>query len=442
MTYYYRAAAQAPLAGAPIAYGAVNIFTTLAPQVLNVVTEKAEGISATSATLNGLIVSVGTGTPLQAWFEYGTNQPYPSTAHVPNLYGPGNFNAYITGLKPNTTYLFRAAVAGPPGSTPIYGLDLSFTTAGQAMTAVSTLDQTEVTTDSARLNGFLTSLGSYQSAQVWFEYGTDMSYGNLTPGTSMTLPGSFNTVITGLKPGTVYHFRAGARTGNDNYYGSDEAFATQGGIQPRVSTEPVSRLRGNTATLNGQLISVGDQPGVQAWFEWGTSVSYGNSTPPRNMSTPGAFEADVSGLSSGATYHYRAVVTGTGSRATVVRGSDIAFSTAPEPPKPSLTVVTGPASGITTSSASISGNIPSLGEAKSAQVYFEWGVSSAYGNATPPQTVTRADAFNATISSLNPGTTYYYRAVVIGPTGPVQGGNVNFTTVQEAAGGLFSCAKR
>lgn len=442
MTYYYRAAARAPMPGAPIAYGAVNIFTSTAQRTLNVITENAEGISATSATLNGMVISTGAGLPVQVWFEYGTSLPYSLSVPAGNLNTTGNFNTYISGLQPNTTYHFRAGASGPPGSTPVYGADVSFTTTSQSIVAVSTLDPTEVTPNSAKLNGYLNSLGQYSQAQVWFEWGTDMGYGNFTQAVTLSSPGKLSTVITGLKPGITYHFRTGARAGGVTAYGTDEAFATSAGSPPKVSTEPVSKLQGNTATLNGQLVSLGDQQSAQVWFEWGTTTSYGNSTLPKVMSAPGPFESEITGLAVGTTYHYRAVVSGTGSGATPISGPDTAFSTAPGPSKPSLSITTGPASNLTSNSVVISGGMPSLGDLKSAQVYFEWGISSAYGNATPPQTITRADAFTATLTNLNPGTTYHYRAVAIGPTGPVQGSDVTFTTPQEQVFGLFSCSRR
>ncbi|MCX8126568.1 MAG: fibronectin type III domain-containing protein, partial [Dehalococcoidia bacterium] len=205
---------------------------------------------------------------------------------------------------------------------------------------------------------------------------------------------------------------------------------------------PVSNIRGSSATLRGQLISLGDWPTVYVWFEWGPTTSYGNKTSPKVMNSPGPFESEIAGLQAGGTYHYRAVASGAGSGTTPIVGSDIAFSTVPEPPKPALSVTTGPVTSLTTNSAILSCVIPSLGDLKSVQVYFEWGISSAYGNATPPQTITQAGTFTASLTGLNPGTTYHYRAVVIGPAGPVRGSNATFTTQQEPTFGLFSCARR
>ncbi|MCR4393549.1 MAG: putative Ig domain-containing protein [Dehalococcoidales bacterium] len=75
------------------------------------------------------------------------------------------------------------------------------------------------------MNGYLSSLGTSENVLVSFEYGTTTSYGNTTASQSMSTPGAFNANITGLAPGTVYHFRAKA-TGTTTVYGSDMTFTT------------------------------------------------------------------------------------------------------------------------------------------------------------------------------------------------------------------------
>ena len=59
---------------------------------------------------------------------------------------------------------------------------------------------------------------------------------------------------------------------------------------------------------------------------------------------------------------------------------------------PELT--TDPASGVTTNSATLNGNVTSLGTATSVDVSFEWGLTDSYGNETTPQTVA-AGSFSA-----------------------------------------------
>ena len=78
------------------------------------------------------------------------------------------------------------------------------------------------------LNGSLTSLGSATSVTVYFNYATDAyytannnTYNNTTSTQTMTASGSFTFNITGLTPGTAYHFQVVANGGTyGNVYGS------------------------------------------------------------------------------------------------------------------------------------------------------------------------------------------------------------------------------
>jgi hypothetical protein len=73
-------------------------------------------------------------------------------------------------------------------------------------------------------------------------------------------------------------------------------------------------------------------------------------------------------------------------------------------------VETRPATQIDTSTATINGRLTSLGSAKSAEVYFEWGLTPSYENTTPALTLTKTGDFNAVITGLTPEETYYFRA--------------------------------
>ena len=96
--------------------------------------------------------------------------------------------------------------------------------------------------------------------------------------------------------------------------------------------------------------------------------------------------------------------------------------------EPPLTVTTTPASDITTNSATLNGILDSLGTYSSANVSFEWGLDTSYGNETPPQTMYATGPFSASISGLEPGTTYHYRAKAVANGIVVYGDDVHFST--------------
>ena len=101
---------------------------------------------------------------------------------------------------------------------------------------VVTKKTTSITATSATLEGNLDSTGApialepnhsgSISCQVWFEYGTTTSYGRSTTKRSKSSSGTFSKPISGLSPGTTYHFRAVATSGVGTDYGSDMSFET------------------------------------------------------------------------------------------------------------------------------------------------------------------------------------------------------------------------
>ncbi|MDP3879409.1 MAG: hypothetical protein Q8Q07_03775, partial [Dehalococcoidales bacterium] len=92
-------------------------------------------------------------------------------------------------------------------------------------------------------------------------------------------------------------------------------------------------------------------------------------------------------------------------------------------------VTTNAATSVTASTAIMNGNLTSLGNASSANVYFEYGTSTSYGDtvAGAPSSLTNIGAFTANLAGLTAGTTYFYRAKVVG-TGTAYGAQATFTT--------------
>jgi hypothetical protein len=97
---------------------------------------------------------------------------------------------------------------------------------------------TSVTDDGATLNG---TVSSNQSGEVlyWFEYGTDTTYGTVTPDRALTFPEGHTASdpgvpvsepISGLEPSTTYHYRIctspGAQPGSRGCVQQDETFTT------------------------------------------------------------------------------------------------------------------------------------------------------------------------------------------------------------------------
>lgn len=59
-----------------------------------------------------------------------------------------------------------------------------------------------------------------------------------------------------------------------------------------VETEPATDIDSNSATLNGDLIDMGNADPVDVWFDWGEfGTGLPNSTSRRTRSSPGSFSA-------------------------------------------------------------------------------------------------------------------------------------------------------
>jgi len=90
---------------------------------------------------------------------------------------------------------------------------------------VTTSDASDITTNSATLNGNLDDLGTASTVDVSFEWGLDTSYGNESTPQAIATTGPFSFNLSDLLSNTTYHFRAKA-VGDVTSYGLDNSFAT------------------------------------------------------------------------------------------------------------------------------------------------------------------------------------------------------------------------
>jgi hypothetical protein len=191
---------------------------------------------------------------------------------------------------------------------------------------------------------------------------------------------------------------------------------------PIAITGPVSAVGPTSATVSGTV-----NPGGQAttWYvEYGTSTNYGSQSSSASVGSGSANVAvsrALSGLTSGTTYHYRVVAT---NGAGTSRGADGIFTTSAAP-----AAVTGAATSVTTTSATLNGTVDPNGRATTW--YFEYGTSTSYGTRTAAKDAGSggsAAAVSAALANLARGRTYHYRLVASSDAGTSRGADHTFAT--------------
>jgi hypothetical protein len=286
-----------------------------------------------------------------------------------------------------------------------------------------TLSASTITTTGATLNGTVNPNGSLTAA--WFQWGTTTDYGNLTPAIGMgsgtnALP--LSAPLAGLTPGVTYHYRVAATNSNGAGYSSDGSFTTLG--PPEVWTLSATAVTATNALLNG-TVNPNGYP-TTAWFQWGTTTSYGNLTAATDMGS-GTSDLPLSlpldGLTLGVTYHFRIAATNDNG---TVYGSDQSFTTTASPPPE---VYTLSATAVSATTATLNGTVNPRGYPTGA--WFQWGTTTNYGNATTATGMgsgTDALPLSAPLAGLTPGTIYHFRAAATNSLNPVYGGDQSFTT--------------
>ncbi|MEI6061778.1 MAG: BACON domain-containing carbohydrate-binding protein [Bacteroidota bacterium] len=220
---------------------------------------------------------------------------------------------------------------------------------------------------------------------------------------------------------------------NETFWFTDEYIGSGGsrktkiasfkiGNAPVAITLDATAVTSSAATLNGTINP--NSLATNYYFEWGTSVSYGNTTTitaAGSGSANVAASANISGLTGGTTYHFRVVATNSDG---TTNGADLTFT-------PGGAVVTTTAvTGITLTGAASGGNVTSDGGSSISVRGVCWATTAnpvATGNHTTDGAGT--GVFTSTIPGLSANTTYHVRAYATNANGTFYGADIAFTTL-------------
>jgi autotransporter-associated beta strand protein len=296
---------------------------------------------------------------------------------------------------------------------------------------VSTAPAVVIDASRATLNGNANPNGA---STVYFEYGNTPAFGSRTPDRDISgnTSRTFAASLTGLSGATTYHFRAVLFNAAGTIYGAPRQFTTAPN-PPVAATGAPANVTASTATLVGAVNPNGVK--ASAYFEYGLTKAYGQSTPIQNIAAGFAtvsVQAPNLPLIPNAAYYYRLVASNSAGTAlgndvlfTVTAGGGVGSGVPTAPP----VVVTEAAVGLGGESAILQGSVNPNGG--TTLVSFEYGLTDSYGLSTVLQGVGNGDtpaAVALPVQGLLPGRTYHYRLTGSNSLGTTRGDDAVFTT--------------
>lgn len=211
----------------------------------------------TEATLAGSIEPEGN--PTEYHFDYGSASVTEHSS-APTSLGAADFTSHsvslpVSGLSPGTEYHFELIVSYGASQT-VSGGPQTFATPPAAKPAVSTLAASALQETEATLNGKVDPEGGTE-AEYFFEWGvgTSGAYEHTTNTASLPSDGAEHQVsatVTGLTPGSEYHFRLVAKNELGSVQGNGLTFmATSTPPAKEPTKEPPAREPSPTSTPTG-----------------------------------------------------------------------------------------------------------------------------------------------------------------------------------------------
>lgn len=228
-------------------------FTTLVVPLVEETLPEATEIGQHTALIANITVNPQFEAPVEPgeepsyYIAYGETEAYgqalPAPTHEKAGYGLTGHTVpavALYNLKPATTYHY-AILAHNPNGTQI-SADHQFTTqAAPPFTtppAIGTSSAQFSSENSTVIEGEVNTEGLQTSYEV--QYGISTAYGASAPGPTTLAPSTSNqgtiTALTGLSPGTTYHYRIVASNHAGTTYGPDATFTTTGAARTGTFT--------------------------------------------------------------------------------------------------------------------------------------------------------------------------------------------------------------
>jgi hypothetical protein len=428
-------------AATPTNTNGLNVFGTISALPPVVTTNAASAITATSATLNGIVIA--NNNSITASFAYGLTSAYgtAATATTPvagAVTGVASTptSVSLSGLNPNTQYNFKAIGGSASGA------NATFYTLANVPGAPTVANATSGSLDVSVASGDGNPAGTTYAIQVLPGGLFVQANGSLGASAVFQTATTWATItVTGLASNTTYTIKIKAINGAsvETAFGTGSVLATLVNVTPELQAQVVSAFGsqciGTTTSaasfaltgsnLTTANVSVGPLSGYT--FATTSTGTYSNSltiTPAAGSVSETIFVKFSPILAQ--SYNGNIAIAGGGATTINVAASGTGINT------PS-TVTSGVSSSITQTAASVAGSY--LAGCSAASAYgIAYSTTSGFSSGTQVASNNAAAGnYTSDLTALIPNTTYYYKAYVVDNSGTVYGAQQSFTTLNLVA---------
>lgn len=289
-----------------IGYGEDRTFTT-AKGVPVLSTIPITEVTTNSAKSGGIITNTGGSKIISCGVCWNT-KPTP-TIHNPktsDMETGGQFTSQLTDLEFGKTYYARAYATNEFGTS--YGEEISFMANDISLPTLTTLHASDITINSAKLGGNITSAGSGNIIERGIVWSTSsnptIDNHKISNGTGV---GKYIISITELADKTIYYARAYATNEKGTAYGDEINFTTVELKTPELSQTNISNIGVSSVTVKSSIRDNGNGTISEQGFCWSTnSVPTINDFKIQKSPIIGEFSSLISSLDDNTQYYVRA----------------------------------------------------------------------------------------------------------------------------------------
>lgn len=408
-TYYVRAYAQNSVG---IAYGNQVSFTTKEgkPSVMLI---DVGSITNVSAMVSASVLDAGTADVLECGAVWATSSNPTISNDKVSAEEPvvGPFNVTVSkNLEVGVTYYVRAFARNENGVS--YSSEEKTFSLRTDVATVSTGTPTNISSESVDISGDILNDFGNQITEKGFVW-SDMTSPTLENAgdnrrTVGSGTGSFSATIFDLAPATEYRIRAYAISSAGTSYGNEVKFTTLASV-PVIKTEPVSdeKITEDSAEIVGNIQHTGGSDILERGFYWGKTSDPVNTGRKQVVDlNKNIFTLALKGLDSKTYYYFVAYARNSEG---VAYGEELSFTTKTKRP----TITTADVKDISSTSATVGGNVVSVYEGTALERGVVWGTKENPTISDNKFEIGSGEGeFSAALSGLQKGTVYYVRAYV------------------------------